>query len=150
MEKAGAVLDQILEREEKKVDLTAANHYNRALAFELQFRPLDALPHLEKAYQYRPEELKYGQAYSHLLLGQNDFVSAEPILLATLDRAREQAKANSAYQPDVAESLNNLATLYADMHRLKEAEAAWRESLRHCRQLAKTGSATYQPLRPRY
>src|SRR5271166_6400859 len=54
LEKAGAILDQILGKEEKQVDLIAANHYNRALVFELQFRFLEALPYLEKAYRYRP------------------------------------------------------------------------------------------------
>jgi tetratricopeptide (TPR) repeat protein len=46
LEKAGAELDHILQKEEKEVDLIAANHYNRALVFELQFRPAEALPHL--------------------------------------------------------------------------------------------------------
>src|SRR5271166_4533835 len=78
LEKAGAVLDQILGGEEKQIDRTAANHYNRALIFELQFRPLDALPHLENAYRYRPNEWRYGEEYAYVLLGQNDFASAEP------------------------------------------------------------------------
>jgi len=73
LEKAGALLDQILDKEEKDVDLTAANHYNRALAFELQMRPLEALPHLAKAYHYRPEEWKYAIEYVEQLLNQNDF-----------------------------------------------------------------------------
>src|SRR5271157_6018257 len=70
LEKAGAILDQLLGSEEKH---TAANEYNRALVFELQFRPLDALPHLQKAYLLRPDEVKYGQEYAFVLLGQNDF-----------------------------------------------------------------------------
>src|SRR5271165_2473592 len=85
LEKAGAILDQILGGEEKQIDRTAANHYNRALVFELQFRPLDALPHLEKAYRYRPAEWKYGQEYAYVLLRQNDFARAERVMLATLD-----------------------------------------------------------------
>jgi tetratricopeptide (TPR) repeat protein len=103
LEKAGAILDKILGSEEQQIDRTAANHYNRALVFEMQFRPLDALPHLEKAYQYRPEEVKYGQEYSDVLINQNDFNRAEPVLLVTLNRARQLAKANPAtFQPDVA------------------------------------------------
>src|ERR1039457_316783 len=64
LEKAGAILDQILAGEEKQIDRTAANHYSRALVFELQFRPVDALPHLANAYTYRPAELRYGQEYA--------------------------------------------------------------------------------------
>lgn len=40
LEKAGAILDQIMGKEEKEVDQFAANHYNRAPVFELQFRPM--------------------------------------------------------------------------------------------------------------
>src|SRR5580698_160663 len=50
LEKAGAILDQVLGSEDKQTDSTAANHYNRALVFELQFSLQDALPHLKKAY----------------------------------------------------------------------------------------------------
>src|SRR5271157_1625840 len=146
LEKAGAILDQILGSEEKQIDRTAANHYNRALVFELQFRPLDALPHLAKAYQYRPEQVKYGQEYGSVLLRQMDFARAEPVMLATLGRARERAKANpAAGQPDVATALNNLAVLYSDTQRMKEAEAAYQEALDIFRQLAKTNPAAYQP-----
>src|SRR5205085_12060821 len=53
-DKAGAILDTILEKEEKQVDRTAANHYNRGLDFDLQFQHLQALPHYRQAYQYRP------------------------------------------------------------------------------------------------
>src|SRR6516225_7483026 len=146
LEKAGAILDQVLGSEEKQIDRTAANHYNRALVFELQFQPLDSLPHLAKAYGYRPEQVKYGLGYSRVLLEQNDFSGAEPVLLATLARVRVLAKENpTAYQPDVAATLNNLAVLYGDTQRLKEAEAAYQEALDIGRQLAKDNPAAYRP-----
>jgi tetratricopeptide (TPR) repeat protein len=146
LEKAGEILDQILAKEEKEEDLIAANHYNRALVFELQFRPLDALPHLAKAYQYRPEELNYGQAYGRLLLEQNDYANAESVLRAVLDRGHQLVKSDpAAYQPDLVSTLNNLATLYTRTQRLKEAEAAYNEALDVCRQLSKSNpSAPYQ------
>src|SRR5580765_708930 len=59
LEKAGAVLDQILNKEESSVDRAAIDHYNRGQLFELQFRPVDALPHFQTAYQYRPEEVGF-------------------------------------------------------------------------------------------
>jgi tetratricopeptide (TPR) repeat protein len=145
LEKAGTILDRILGSEEKQIDRTASNHYNRALVFELQFLPMDALPHLEKAYRYRPEELKYGQSFARVLLGQNDFNRAEPVFLATLDNARQLAKASPAHQPDVAKTLNNLAILYRDTQRMKEAEAAFQEALDTYRQLAKANPDAYQP-----
>ncbi len=138
LEKAGAIFDQILGTEEKQIDRRAANHFKRALVFELQFRPLDALPHLENAYRYRPQEWRYGQEYAKVLCLQNDFTHAEPVLLVTLDEARQLAKANpAAYQPYVATTLNNLANLYSLTQRMKEAEAAYQEALDIRRQLAK-------------
>ncbi len=68
LETAGSILDRILKNEEKQVDRIAANHYNRALVFELQFRTVDALPHLEQAYQYRPSNFKYAVEYANALL----------------------------------------------------------------------------------
>ena len=152
LEKAGAILDQILGKEDKQTDRTAANHYNRGLVFELQFLPLEALPHFKKAYdlavanENAPAEVKYGQAYSYVLQNQKDFKRAEPVLLATLDQARQLAKTNAAaYQPDGAGTLNNLAILYSDTQRLKEAEGAYQEALDIYRQLAKTNAAAHQP-----
>jgi len=142
LEKAGAILDQILANEEKQIDTTAANHFNRALVFELQFLPLDALTHLEKAYRYRPQEPNYGQAYGYLLLRQNDFRNAEPVLLATLDHANKLAKTNPAnYQSAVADALNNLAGLYSATQRMKEAESAFENALEIYRRLAKMNPA---------
>ena len=42
-------------------------------------------------------------------------------------------------------TLNNLAILYRDTQRMKEAEAAYQEALDIRRQLAKTNPAAYQP-----
>jgi tetratricopeptide (TPR) repeat protein len=144
LEKAGLILDQILKAEEKQVDHTAANHYNRALAFELQFCVNDALPHLEKAYRYRPGVLKYGLEYASVSLHQHDFRTAEPVLLATLDNARMQAKTNLEAMPDLAWTLNDLGTLYLNTQRPTEAEAAFKESTDIRRQLAVEGSSAAQ------
>src|SRR5262249_3833393 len=89
LEKAGAVLDQILEKEEKKVDRVAANHYNRGLVFVLQFRYPEAIPHLKQAYEYRPDDLNYANALALVLMFEREFRDAEPVLLHALNRARQ-------------------------------------------------------------
>src|ERR1035438_3584662 len=43
LDKAGAILDQILGSEEKQIDRTAANHYNRALRSEEHTSELQSL-----------------------------------------------------------------------------------------------------------
>ncbi|MBF0473853.1 MAG: tetratricopeptide repeat protein, partial [Nitrospirae bacterium] len=49
LDKAGAILDKILKKQESQGDKTAENQYNRGQLFLMQYKPLDALPHLEKA-----------------------------------------------------------------------------------------------------
>jgi hypothetical protein len=144
LEKAGDVLDEILAREEKDIDRAAANHYNRALVYELQFRPGAALPHLEKAYRYRPRELRYAKEYAAALLPENDFRFAEPVLLASLDTARELTRTSAAYRHDVAWVLNDLAVLYRSTQRMKQAEDASQEALAISRQLAEIDPESYE------
>ena len=146
LEKAGEILDQILGEGEKEVSRVAENHFNRALVFELQFQPSGALPHLQKAYQYRPEDLKYGMEYGAALLLANDFGGAAKVLSLALDQARELAKKDpTVYLPRVAGILNNLAIVNNRTQRLKESEAAYEEALEVLRQLAETNPAEYQP-----
>ncbi len=137
LDQAGAILDQILAKQEPKVDRFAANHYRRALVFELQFRPLDALPHFEKAYQYRPDEVSYGLHYASALAAEHDFKRAEPVFLAILARIVELAKVNSEYLPVFAGTLNDLANLYRDTQRLKDAETLYLQALDVRRELAR-------------
>ena len=82
----------------------------------------------------------------NVLLEQNDFTRAEPVLLATLDHGRQLTKTNpAAYQPYVVTTLIDMAVLYSDTQRMKEAEIAYQEALDISRQLAKTNPAAYQP-----
>ncbi len=67
LEKAGELLDQLIAKQEKMVDKLAASHFNRAKVFQLQYEPVKALPHLKKAYNYRPENNDYAFAYAFLL-----------------------------------------------------------------------------------
>src|SRR5208337_4222351 len=78
LEKAEATLKQLVKSGKKTVDAVASYNYQLGLVLELQFRPVEALPYLEEAYQLRPKEWKYGSAYGRLLLEQNDFSHAEP------------------------------------------------------------------------
>lgn len=124
LQKAGNILDKILKKEEKDVDRAAKNHYERALIFELQFQTLDALPHLEKAHQYRPNDYTYALEYARALHQENRFGAAENLYNQLLAGLRQLIKDNATpYQPNLAEILNNLALIYTDTQRQKEAEA---------------------------
>jgi hypothetical protein len=146
LEKAGALLDEILMRDEKKITQMASDHYNRALVFQLEFRPLDALPHFAKAYQYRPEELSYGQAYGDVLQTQNDLPGAEAVFQGTLSRARELEKQNpGTYKWYVGWVLGRLGALYHKTQRLSQAESAFLEAADIGRELAKRDPSIYDP-----
>ena len=146
LEQAGIFLDKILERQEKEIDRTAANHFNRARVFQLQFLPLKALPHLEKAHRYRPENPEYAFAYAHLLYNQNNYSESEPIYRKVLTHYRQLAQSNlPAYLPDVAGTLNNLAILYGHTQRLEQAEQAYQEALGIFRELARRNPPAYLP-----
>ena len=130
LEQAGAVLDKILRNEESQIDRTAANHYNRALVFTLQFLPLDALPHYEKAYQYRPQELEYGLAFASALLDEADYSRAEPVILSNLDRVRQRAKPKpSGHVVQEVFALEDLGKLYRYTDRKKQAAVTFGEAL---------------------
>ena len=146
LEKAGVLLDEILARDEMHVDRAARNHFNRAVAFQLEFQPLKALPHLKKAYQYRPDVRGYAHEYALLLYEQNQYFEAEPVYTSELLRLRDLLKENpDAYLPDVATTLNNLALLYSATQRIEQAEEAFDEALATYRELAKRNPDAYLP-----
>jgi|WetSurMetagenome_2_1015567.scaffolds.fasta_scaffold07458_8 tetratricopeptide (TPR) repeat protein len=138
--KAGELLDKSIDKREQQVDKLAKDHFTRAKVFQLQFEPVKALPHFKKAYTYRPDNLEYSFKYARALQKQNDFKAAAPIYETYLEKARE-----SDDQEQVANTLNNLGTLYSDTQRLKEAEHTYQEALDIRRTLAKTNPQTYLP-----
>jgi tetratricopeptide (TPR) repeat protein len=147
LEKAAAILDRIIQEEEKglatqekeveqKKQRLAADLYNHALIDELKFDSPAALSHFREAYRLRPEEVKYGRGYGKLLLDQNDFKDAEPILIATLDRAKQSEKEipTESNLFLVVDAMNNLAVLYSDTMRLDKAEDLYKSALEIYRQ----------------
>ena len=146
LEKAGAMLDRIIADDERGVDQAAANQFNRARIFDLQFEPAKSSHHYAKAYQYRPENPEYAFAYGTNLAEQNQYKSALSILEKALAIYRELAETNpAAYRPYVAGTLNNLANLYSATQRLAPAEQAYQEALAIRRELAETNPAAYRP-----
>jgi tetratricopeptide (TPR) repeat protein len=145
--KAGDILDQILGGEENEVDHIAANHYNRALVFELQFRNLDALPHLKKAFEYRPEKTEYGLEYENVLLEENKFPETEKVATSVIATARPLAKTDPVkYGSDLSAAMDVLAICYSQTQRFKEAEAVLKEAVDLDRQLALANPDVFNPI----
>jgi tetratricopeptide (TPR) repeat protein len=137
LDEAGQILDQIIGEEEKDIDMTAANYFNRGLIFELQFNMVDALPCFEKAHRYRPDELKYAHEYAVTLTSENRPAEAEAIFSEDLKKLRLLAKNDpKVYQPFLASTLNDLGAIYLGSNRLQEAMKAFQDSLEVTRYLA--------------
>jgi tetratricopeptide (TPR) repeat protein len=144
LEDAGALLDRLIASGEAVVERVASNHFNRAQIFALQFKPLNALPHYEQAYRYRPNNPEYAHAHAVVLQKQKRHAEAEAIYQANLKTLHELAETTpSTHLPPIAMTLNNLAVLYGDTQRLKEAEAAYQEALTTYRQLAQANAPAY-------
>ena len=59
---------------------------------------------------------------------------------------RRLAQSNpQAYEPDVAGTLNNLASLYLNTHRFSESEEMFKEALAICRRLGQANPQAYEP-----
>ena len=136
LDEAGKILDQVIADEEKETDQLARNHFNRASLYELQLQPLQALPHYEKAFNYRRNNAGYGQSYANLLSRQREFAKAEVIYKEVLEIRRGLAKLNPrANAAIIAETLNSLGILYRITGRLRQATDAFKEALKECDEL---------------
>ena len=146
LEEAGALLDRLIASGKAVVERVASNHFNHAQIFALQFKALEALPHYEQAYRYRPDNPEYAHAYALALQNQNRHAEAEVIYQANLKTLRQLAETTpSTHLPDVAGTLNNLANLYSNTQRHQEAEEAYQDALTTYRQLAKANAPAYLP-----
>ena len=85
-------------------------------------------------------------AYADFLQQYPPFSNAETLYREGLGHYRAMAQSNpSAYQPEVAMTLSNLALLLAiDTQRHSESEALYTEALKLYRELAKSNSPTFQ------
>jgi tetratricopeptide (TPR) repeat protein len=96
VEEAGKPLDDLIAEAGQNL---ASHHFSRAQLFDLQFRPLQALPHYQEACRLDPANSKYSFAYALLLQKQNDFSKAESLYLEVLKRHRQLAQDNPARLP---------------------------------------------------
>ena len=103
LEEARAIFDRLIQSDEANVDRAAQDHFGRASVFALQFRLDEALPDYAKAYQYRPDDQRFAEAYAYALQQQRDYPKAELVLQELLRHRRELAAQNpAAYRPDLA------------------------------------------------
>jgi hypothetical protein len=147
LEKAGALLDRLIESSEAEVERAATHHYSRAQLFDLQFKAAQALSHYERAHRYRPEDLKYSLAYANALFNADRYAEAEALYVDNVRKLRTLSRDDpKKYLTLLAGNLGNLAYLRSDTGRLKEAEEASRESLEILRRLAGDESLFHLPL----
>jgi hypothetical protein len=94
LEEARAIFERLIQADEANVDRAAQDHFGRASVFALQFRLDEALPDYAKAYQYRPDDQRYSEAYAIALYKQSDYPRAEAVLQELLKQRRSQVTRN--------------------------------------------------------
>ena len=84
--------------------------------------------------------------YAYFCKEQNDFKDAETYYEKALEIRRRLAKDNpKVYEPDVAQTLNNLANLYKNTQRFTEAEDMYTQALEIYQRLSKDNPTAYAP-----
>ena len=143
LEQAAQLREQHFQQtEEKVVAKLAAEAYQVGKAFQPAFKPLQALPYLEKAHRYQPADMDYGFAYAVALQDQNQRQPAEAVYQDLLKTAR----ADTGKPENMATLLNNLANLVGDdPHRRGEAEKYYQEAMDIYHALAKDKLKRYLP-----
>jgi tetratricopeptide (TPR) repeat protein len=87
LEQAAQLRGQRVQQWEEKVTAKLAEeNFQAGKAWQLAFKPLQALPYLEKAHRYQPGNFDYGFAYALALQEQNQRREAEAVC-GTLSRA---------------------------------------------------------------
>ena len=85
-------------------------------------------------------------AYAYFCQEQNDFHDAEIYYERALEIRQRLAKSNpNAYEPNVAATLNNLASLYSDTQRFTESEEMYKQAFEIRQRLAKSNPNAYEP-----
>jgi len=144
LKKAEEILKQILPEDEKNVDRSAADHYNLALAFELEFRPVDALPHLAKAYQYRPDNPYYAREYGKMLQDVGRYEDAKRVLDSALTKLEELSHGEpSKYELEIVLTLNRRGALFMRMARFDDAEGDFTRAIKSSEHLGLPESQKY-------
>jgi len=144
-EEAGAIYDRLIALDAPDINRLAQDHFNRAQILALQFRPLDALPHYAKAYQYKPDRIEYAGGYASILTTETQIKEAEAVLDGFLRSQRAlMAKDPAAYGPGLARTLNDLGLVYHNTRRSPQAESALKEALSIRRSLAAQDPAAYR------
>ena len=144
-ELAAKILEQVAQAQdqkiEKEMEKAASYHYKTAKAYQLSFKPWKALPHLKKAYNFRPDNVDYAFDYAFLAQEQNQRQEAEQAYKQCLHLIPNNASLNVR-----AVILNNLANLISDdTQRRQEAEQLHQEALSIRRTLATTNPQVYLP-----
>jgi tetratricopeptide (TPR) repeat protein len=144
LDAAQAIFDRLIQSDEADVERAADDHFARASILALQFRFDEALADYAKAYQYRPGDLRYAEAYATALLNQRDYLRAETVLTALLTQREASAKDLNALEK-VANTLAELEIVYSETQRLDDAQAVLTKALKIERSLAEQNPVLFAP-----
>jgi Tfp pilus assembly protein PilF len=127
LEEAGDLLDRSLEFGEKQVAKIAAYHFSRAEIFGLQFKPLEALPHYARAYQYRPDEARYALRFGGALQEQGRRSEARSVYSKSIKKLQKAEDCGGARE--LVFMLTNLGVIFAEEKSFQPAQKAFEQAL---------------------
>jgi tetratricopeptide (TPR) repeat protein len=147
--KAEAILQALATKEENDVARAAATQYDLGDLAMLRFDPPGALPHYEKAFRYKPDDLTYTITYAVVATGERHYVDAEKAINQALDAMKLSGNRGSTdHRSAIAYTLLMLGEVYINMSRPAAAEKVTSQAMEICRELASSDPAsdTYRQL----
>ena len=86
------------------------------------------------------------EEYAYFAINQKMYKEAEAYYLKCKEILERLAQSNpQAYEPDLAQSYNNLAVLYSDTQRFADSEAMYKQALEIRERLAQSNPQAYEP-----
>ena len=158
-ETMGKELDALLHEKVRLNQKTADNQQNLIdkaneylILARLTATNFDLLDRFEKTMDYFGQSLRAERnienlfAYAYFLHHHNQYSQAQPLYEESLQIRRQLAQQNpQTYLPDVAMTLNNLASLYSAKNEFSQAQPLYEDALQIYRQLAQQNPQTYLP-----
>ncbi len=131
---------------QKKLEDAASDCYKFFDRFKLANQHDSATYYIELRAELDTTNADWQFEAGYYLFKQKQYHKVEHYYLRVLNSYRRLSQANShAYEPDVATTLNNLASLYSALHRFTESESMFKESLGIYRRLSQTNPQAYEP-----
>ena len=131
----------VLMHDKKELEQRCYSYFE---SFKMQHEYDSAAYYIEQRARIDTLNVEWQLDAGEYLYEQKQYSKAEKYLESSLKLSRDLIKSDGSYVNYVAQSLHNLALLYADTQRYSESERMFEESLEILRKLAKENPQVYE------